>query len=85
MEGTDVCFGPVLSMEEAPNHPHNTARQTFITRDGVVQPAPAPRFSRTVPELPSEPPKAGQHNDEALVDWGFSTADVARLKELKVI
>ncbi|HMM44168.1 MAG TPA: CaiB/BaiF CoA-transferase family protein [Candidatus Macondimonas sp.] len=85
MEGTDVCFGPVLSMEEAPRHPHNVARQTFVTRDGVVQPAPAPRFSRTVPELPSEPPKAGQHNDEALADWGFTAAEIAGLKERKVV
>jgi alpha-methylacyl-CoA racemase len=85
MEGTDVCFGPVLSMDEAPRHPHNVARQTFVTRDGVVQPAPAPRFSRTVPELPSEPPKAGQHNDEALADWGFTAAEIAALKERKVV
>jgi alpha-methylacyl-CoA racemase len=85
MEGTDVCFGPVLSMDEAPRHPHNVARQTFVTRDGVVQPAPAPRFSRTVPKLPSEPPKAGQHNDEALADWGFTAAEIAALKERKVV
>jgi len=51
----------------------------------VVQPAPAPRFSRTVPELPSEPPKAGQHNDEALADWGFGADEIAQLKAQKVV
>jgi alpha-methylacyl-CoA racemase len=85
MEGSDVCFGPVLSMEEAPRHPHNVARQTFVEREGVVQPAPAPRFSRTPGELPTTPPKAGQHNDEALADWGLSATEIAQLKSLKVI
>ena len=55
MEGTDVCFAPVLNMEEAPNHPHNKARQTFIELEGATQPAPAPRFSRTNPEVQSSP------------------------------
>jgi alpha-methylacyl-CoA racemase len=47
MEGTDICFAPILTMAEAPNHPHNAAREIFVTRHGVTQPAPAPRFSRT--------------------------------------
>jgi alpha-methylacyl-CoA racemase len=47
MEGTDICFAPVLTMAEAPKHPHNAARQIFVERHGVTQPAPAPRFSRT--------------------------------------
>ena len=47
MEGTDVCFAPILTMAEAPAHPHNAAREIFVTRHGVIQPAPAPRFSRT--------------------------------------
>jgi len=51
----------------------------------VVQPAPAPRFSRTPGELPTTPPKAGQHNDEALADWGLSATEIAQLKSLKVI
>ena len=51
MEMTDVCFAPVLTMSEAAEHPHNVERQTFVDVDGVVQPAPAPRFSRTSPEL----------------------------------
>lgn len=52
MEMTDVCFAPVLSMAEAPAHPHNAARQTFIEVDGVMQPAPAPRYSKTIPNTP---------------------------------
>ena len=47
MEGTDICFAPILTMKEAPQHPHMAAREAFVTRDGVTQPAPAPRFSRT--------------------------------------
>jgi alpha-methylacyl-CoA racemase len=47
MEGTDICFAPILTMQEAPKHPHMAARETFVTRHGVTQPAPAPRFSRT--------------------------------------
>jgi alpha-methylacyl-CoA racemase len=71
MEGTDVCFAPVLSMTEAPGHPHNMARQTFVEYDGVVQPAPAPRFSRTEPELSRSPPAPGEHTAEILKDWGI--------------
>jgi len=71
MEGTDVCFAPVLSMTEAPGHPHNRARQTFVEYDGVVQPAPAPRFSRTEPELSRSPPAPGEHTAEILKDWGI--------------
>jgi crotonobetainyl-CoA:carnitine CoA-transferase CaiB-like acyl-CoA transferase len=70
LEGTDVCFAPVLSMEEAPRHPHLRARQTFVEVDGVHQPAPAPRFSRTPaaqPVAPSEPNLI--HAEKALADW----------------
>jgi alpha-methylacyl-CoA racemase len=79
MEGTDVCFAPVLTMTEAAGHPHNVARSTFIERDGVVQPAPAPRFSRTVPEIARSPAHPGQHTREVLADWGFPADDVAKL------
>lgn len=72
MEGTDICFAPILTMAEAPDHPHNKARGTFIENHGVVQPAPAPRFSRTRTATPSHPPKPGQHTDEVLKDWGVS-------------
>jgi alpha-methylacyl-CoA racemase len=75
MEGTDVCFAPVLTMSEAAEHPHNVARQTFIDVAGTRQPAPAPRFSRTRPEVARPPAHAGQHTREVLLDWGLA-ADV---------
>jgi len=81
MEHTDVCFAPVLSMGEAPLHPHNVERGTFVERNGVVQPAPAPRFSRTPPEIQRPPAFAGQHTDEALADWGIDPATIAKLRE----
>ena len=80
MDATDVCFAPVLTLEEAPNHPHNVARQTFVSVDGVPQPAPAPRFSATPGAIQSPPPAIGAHNEAALKDWGFSTADIAGLQ-----
>jgi len=80
MEGTDVCFAPVLSMEEAAAHPHNVARGTFADREGVLQPAPAPRFSRTAPALDRPPSFPGQHTDEVLADWGFGSDEVAALR-----
>lgn len=85
MEGTDVCFAPVLDMDEAPTHPHNQARETFIEYNGVVQPAPAPRFSRTVSEIQGPPPTVGQHTDEALADWGFSGEEIQSLKSNKIV
>lgn len=69
MEGTDICFAPVLDMNEAPEHAHNIARTTFVRHDGVVQPAPAPRFSRTKPEIQRGPPQPGEHLDEVLKEW----------------
>ncbi len=81
MEGTDVCFAPVLDLEEAPQHPHNKARSTFVDVGGVTQPAPAPRFDRTVPEVSGVPPKAGEHTEAVLADWGFAAADIQRLRE----
>jgi alpha-methylacyl-CoA racemase len=85
MEGTDVCFAPVLSMGEAPHHPHNVHRETFIERDGVVQPAPAPRFSRTLAEVQRPPAHAGQHTDELLVEAGFDADRIAKLREAGAI
>jgi alpha-methylacyl-CoA racemase len=85
MEGSDVCFAPVLSMEEALKHPHNVARSAFIEVDGVVQPAPAPRFSRTVPEISGPPPLPGDHNTTALQDWGFIEDEIQNLLEQKVL
>lgn len=79
-DGTDVCFAPVLDPGEAPAHPHNRHRATFTEVAGVVQPAPAPRFSRTPPAIAGPPPAPGQHTDEALADWGFSADEVTSLR-----
>ncbi len=76
MEHTDVCFAPVLTMSESAAHPHNVARKTFIELDGIVQPAPAPRFSRTEPSVQRPPAHPGQHSREVLVDWGVDPAVV---------
>ena len=85
MEGTDVCFAPVLDFDEAPKHPHNVARETFVEVGGVTQPAPAPRFSRTPGEIQTAPAKAGAQTDEILADCGFSASEIASLKEGKAI
>ncbi|MBB1152161.1 MULTISPECIES: CaiB/BaiF CoA transferase family protein [Amycolatopsis] len=79
-EGQDVCLAPVLSMAEAPDHPHLRARGTFVEVDGVVQPAPAPRFSRTPGAIQRPPAAPGEHADEALADWGFSAEEAAALR-----
>ncbi len=79
LEGTDVCFAPVLSMAEAPGHPHAVARDGFVEVGGVVQPAPAPRFSRTKPAIQGPPPSPGEHTGEVLADWGFTPEDIAHL------
>ncbi len=81
MEGSDVCFAPVLGVDEAPQHPHNAHRGTFVEIGGVVQPAPAPRYSRTPTSVGLPPPKSGQHTAEVLADWGFSDSDVAALRK----
>lgn len=80
MEGSEVCFAPVLSMQEAPAHPHNRQRGTFVEVDGVVQPAPAPRFSRTPSAIQRPPAAPGEHTDEALRDWGLSAAELSQLR-----
>lgn len=79
MGGTDVCFAPVLDLDEAPKHPHNAARQTFVEVGGVTQPAPAPRFSATPGKIQGPPPRIGQHDREALSDWGFSSGEIEML------
>jgi alpha-methylacyl-CoA racemase len=79
MGGTDVCFAPVLTLDEAPRHPHNAARQTFVEVKGVTQPAPAPRFSATPGAIQGPPPHIGAHDREALADWGFAQADIDAL------
>jgi len=82
MGGTDVCFAPVMDLNEAPKHPHNVARQTFVEIEGVVQPAPAPRFSVTPGAIQSPAPSIGAHDQEALGDWGFSDGDIAALRSI---
>jgi alpha-methylacyl-CoA racemase len=68
-DGSDACVAPVLGMGDAPNHPHLAARGTFIAENGITQPAPAPRFSRTPAVVDSPPCVPGQHTDEVLADW----------------
>jgi alpha-methylacyl-CoA racemase len=79
LEGTDTCFAPVLTMDEATRHPHNVSRQTFVDVDGVVQPAPAPRFSRTPADPPGPVTAAGTDTVDVLLDAGFDRADVDAL------
>ena len=79
MEGSDVCFAPVLDMSEAPKHPHNVARKTFIELEGVTQPAPAPRFNRTENEVLLPPAIAGEHSKEILESLGLDSNECERL------
>lgn len=80
MEGTDVCFAPVLDLKEAPAHPHNIDRKTFVELDGVVQPAPAPRFSRTQGEIQGPAAMAGEHTREVLSAWNFTDQEIGELQ-----
>ncbi len=77
--GSDACVTPVLTPGEAVEHPHNVARATFAEVDGMPQPAPAPRFSRTSPTTPTGAPAVGEHTTSALSDWGFSAGEIADL------
>ncbi len=85
LEGTDVCFSPVLPMTEAAQHPHIKARGTIVEYEGVLQPAPAPRFSRTPGEITRPRAKPGQHTDEVLTEWGFTADEVAKLREVGAV
>ena len=80
MENTDICFAPVLSMKEAPMHPHNVARGTFLEVEGKIQPAPSPRFSVSGEVAPRIAPQAGEHTAEILKTLGFSSEDISELK-----
>lgn len=85
MEGTDVCFAPVLSLTEAPSHPHNVARDTFIEVGGMTQPAPAPRYSETTTDTPVPAPRAGADTAAILGELGYSDAEIAALASAKAV
>jgi alpha-methylacyl-CoA racemase len=85
LEGTDACFAPVLTLDEAPAHPHALARASYVRVDGVTQPAPAPRFDRSVPQTPRPAPEVGAHTAEVLAEAGFDAAQVQALRDAGVI
>jgi alpha-methylacyl-CoA racemase len=84
-QGTDACVTPVLSLGEAPNHPHNRERSTFVDVGGILEPAPAPRFSRTPSATPSPPPNPGAHEVHGLAGWGLTTSEIDQLTEEGII
>jgi alpha-methylacyl-CoA racemase len=85
LEGTDACFAPVLSFREAAQHPHNRARGSFVAVDGMTQPAPAPRFSRTPSSVKGGPPAFGAQTEQALAAWGFEADEIAALRAAKAV
>jgi alpha-methylacyl-CoA racemase len=85
LEGTDACFAPVLTPVEAPEHPHNRVRGTFLDLAGVPQPAPAPRFSRSVASTPVAAMHPGDDTEAVLGRWGFAPNEVARLRDLDAV
>ena len=85
LEHTDACFAPVLAPTEAPDHPHNRARHTFLRIDDVPQPAPAPRFSRTPATIGRPPTHSGDDDDEVLAAWGFTPAEIDELRAADTI
>lgn len=85
LEGTDVCFAPVLDMDEAAHHPHNIARANLIERDGVLQSAPAPRFSRTPGSIQGSPVDAGANSDEILAEMGLTVQQINSLREQGIV
>lgn len=85
LEGSDACFAPVLSFREAAQHPHNRARGSFVEVDGMMQPAPAPRFSRTPSSVKGGPPAFGAQTEQALAAWGFAPEEIATLRAAKAV
>ena len=85
LEYSDACFAPVLTMSEAVQHPHNRHRGTFVEVDGVMQPAPAPRFSRTPSGSPSGAARPGEHTDGVLLESGLSVDRIEELRRLGAI
>lgn len=80
LEGTDVCYAPVLDLDEAPRHSHNLFRKSFETIEGIVQPAPAPKFSRTPGEIQGPPPAIGEHSESGLKSWGVTDHEIEKLR-----
>jgi alpha-methylacyl-CoA racemase len=80
LESEEACATAVYGLGEAAEHPHNVARGVFVEVAGISQPAPAPRFSRTPPELSVPPRDAGADTDQALLDWGISAAELSSLR-----
>lgn len=85
LEGTDACVAPVLDMDEAPQHRHNVARQVFTEVNGITQPTPAPRLSRTPAVMPAPPPEPGADTEKVLSLWGFKAAEIEALREAGAI
>jgi alpha-methylacyl-CoA racemase len=85
LEGTDACVAPILDMDEAPRHPHNQARGTFVAEGNSVQPAPAPRFSRTECRIQRPPAQLGEHSAEILHDWGIDSKRIDALRQAGAI
>jgi alpha-methylacyl-CoA racemase len=85
LEGTDVCFAPVLTLAEARAHPHNIARGVFVEEEGISQPRPAPRFSRTDGTIQRPPAGLGEHTDEILSSFGFGPDEIAALRSSKTV
>ena len=85
LEGSDACFAPVLGLAEAPAHPQNRARGAFVEIEGVAQPAPQPKFSKTPGAVQGPPAQPGAHNREALSDWGFEPGEIAALEAAGVL
>ena len=81
----DICFAPVMNLEEVLDHPHTRERDVFLSSDGNIEPAPAPRFSRTPPAIQSPPARPGEHNDEVLSAWGFQDSEIAGLRDAGVL
>ena len=79
MQQSDICFAPVLGMGEAPDHPHNVERKAFVEMDGWMQPAPAPRFDRTVQEIQGPTPVMGTDTHQVLTETGYSEAEIDAL------
>jgi alpha-methylacyl-CoA racemase len=83
--GTDACVAPVLSLAEAPQHPHAVARNAFVEVGGITQPAPAPRFGRSAAGHPAPPPRPGADTDQVLADLGMSAGEVAKMRAKGVV